>query len=151
MRVKIRFCKTSVILAGILQALLAAPGALAKDGFPERLFRGKSVPMSIEQPHALPRGDKVAPPGEAVCFPVRDDGQPYVLNVDSTINMTAALNRFYYDPKWRGEVWVPFDQFELLERQTRLMSTFKEYDEFSQLRKLNIIHKFFERASGFGP
>lgn len=93
----------------------------------------------------------VTPPGEANTFPVRDDGQDFILNVDTTVNLTTALNKFYYDPKWRGEVWQPFDQVTLIERQTRLMSTWKEYDEFSELRKFNIIHKFFERASGFGP
>lgn len=109
------------------------------------------MPLHLDQPHAVPRGERVAPPGHGHYFPVRDDGQDYVLNVDTTVNVTVALNEFYYDPKWRGEVWGPFDQFDMIERQTRLMGTWKEYDEFSQLRKLNIWHKFWERASGFGP
>lgn len=74
-----------------------------------------------------------------------------MLDIDTTINFTDALNRFYYDPKWRGEVWVPFNQWTISERATRLMATWPEYDEFSQYRKLNHVHKFFERYSGFGP
>ncbi len=84
-------------------------------------------------------------------YPVRMDGQPYVLNVDRTVNLTDALNRFYYDPRWRGEVWVPFDQISTIERATRLMSTWREYNEFSTFRILNKVNIFFERWSGFGP
>ncbi len=91
------------------------------------------------------------PPGESIYFPVRTDGQPYVLNVDRTVNLTSALNQFYYNPKWRGEVWTPFDQFDSIERATRLMGTWREYDEFSSLRVFNGFHKFFEKYSGFGP
>lgn len=105
----------------------------------------------MAEPHAQPTGARPTPPGEYSYFAVREDGQKYGLNVDTSVNLTTAINRFYYDLKWRGEVWSPFDQQTLIERQTRLMSTWKEYDEFSELRKLNIIHKFFERASGFGP
>ena len=82
---------------------------------------------------------------------MREDGQPYLLNVDVSVNMTRSLNQFYYDPKWRGEEWVPFDQVTLIESGTRLMSTWKEYDEFSTLRVMNGFHKFFEKYSGFGP
>ncbi len=102
-------------------------------------------------PHVSSSGKLVRPPGESSYFPVREDGQPYMLNVDTTVNMTETINQFYYDPKWRGEVWVPFDQFSAIERGTRAMATWKEYDEFSELRKFNKIHKFFERSSGFGP
>ncbi len=90
-------------------------------------------------------------PGEQVYFPTNPDGTPFVLDIDTTVNFTDALNRFYYDPKWRGEVWVPFNQWSVSERATRLMGTWPEYDEFSQYRKLNHVHKFFERYSGFGP
>ena len=90
-------------------------------------------------------------PGETHFFPTNPDGTPFVLDIDTTINFTDSLNRFYYDPKWRGEVWVPFNQWTIAERATRLMSTWPEYDEFSQYRKLNHVHKFFERYSGFGP
>src|SRR6185369_5119577 len=106
----------------------------------------------VEPRAASPAKDKlVPPPSEEPYFPMRADGQEFMLNVDSTVNMTDALNGFYYDPKWRGEKWVPFDQIEAIERGTRLMSTWKEYDEFSELRRFNRWHKFWERSSGFGP
>jgi hypothetical protein len=93
----------------------------------------------------------VTPPGEEAYFPVRPDGQPFLVNIDTTINLTDRISGFYYDPKWRGEVWAPFDQVSLIERATRLMATWPEYDQFSTLRKLNSVHKFFEKYSGFGP
>ncbi|MBZ0186414.1 MAG: hypothetical protein K8F91_09225 [Candidatus Obscuribacterales bacterium] len=134
--------------------LLNSLSVCAKDGIPDRLFREKKAPAYpayIEEPHSAAHGDLVPPPAENEYFPVREDGQAYMLNVDSTVNLTTALNRFYYDPKWRGEVWVPYDQVSAIERATRLMSTWKEYDEFSELRIFNKWHKFWERASGFGP
>jgi len=105
----------------------------------------------LDEPHVIPKNALVSPPGEEMYFPVREDGQDYVINLDSTVNMTQTLNEFYYDPKWRGEVWAPFDQYSLIERATRRMGTWKEYDEFSELRIFNKWHKFWERASGFGP
>lgn len=93
----------------------------------------------------------VTPPGEEAYFPVRPDGQPFLLNIDTTVNLTDRLSGFYYDPKFRGEVWAPFDQVNLIERATRLMATWCDYDEFSTLRKLNKVNKFFEKYSGFGP
>lgn len=103
-------------------------------------------------PIAPPNKDKlITPPGEEIYFPIRSDGQPFVINIDRTVNLTDALNSFYFDPKWRGEVWVPFNQFEFIERASRLMSTWPEYDEANQFRKLNRVNKFFERWSGYGP
>jgi hypothetical protein len=142
---QIRICICSLLLCGGL-GLNAQP---AHAGFFSHIF-GKNRDR-LPAPHAIARGGRVTPPGEGQYLPIREDGQDYILNVDTTVNLTTSLNKFYYDLKWRGEVWGPFDQVSLIERQTRLMSTWKEYDEFSELRKLNIIHKFFERASGFGP
>lgn len=123
-----------------------------KDLIPNRLFIGQKVPRLLAPPAPEPGKDKlVPPPGEEMYYPVRMDGQPYVLNVDRTVNLTDALNRFYYDPRWRGEVWVPFDQISTIERATRLMSTWREYNEFSTFRILNKVNIFFERWSGFGP
>jgi len=93
----------------------------------------------------------VTPPGEEIYFPVRPDGQPFLVNIDTTINLTDRISGFYFDPKFRGEVWAPFDQVSLIERSTRLMSTWPEYDQFSIYRKLNSFHKFFEKYSGYGP
>jgi hypothetical protein len=39
----------------------------------------------------------------------------------------------------------------MLERATRLMGTWRDYDEANQFRKLNNVHKFFEKWSGYGP
>lgn len=84
-------------------------------------------------------------------FPVRFDDQPLYLMQNTTVNLTETLNRFYLDPHWRGEVWSPFEQFSIVEKMQRNMATWKEYDEFSELRIWNRWHKFWERASGFGP
>lgn len=113
-------------------------------------FRKKQLPP--EPPAPMPSPDNlVPPPSEEIYFPVRADGQPFLLNIDTTINLTDAISSFYYDPKWRGEVWAPFDQVSLIERSTRLMSTWQEYDQFSQYRILNTINKKLEKYSGFGP
>lgn len=108
---------------------------------------------SLMQPPApRPAPDNVVtPPGEEAYFPVRPDGQPFLLNIDNSVNLTDAINGFYYDPKWRGEVWAPFDQISLIERATRKMATWPEYDQANQYRKFNHVNKFFERYSGFGP
>jgi hypothetical protein len=103
-------------------------------------------------PIPQPNPNKLVPPaGEEVFFPVRKDSQPFVLNVDSTVNLTRALNDFYYDPKWRGEVWVPFDQVDLIERATRMMSLWPEYDSQNIYHVMTGVSKFFEKYSGFGP
>ena len=143
----------SHLIYSLLLAALAPLAAFSKDFgmIPNRLFAGRKPPM-IYPPAPLPVRDKlVTPPQENPYFPVRPDGQPFVLNVDKTVNLTGPLNEFYYNPKWRGEVWSPFDQFEDIERATRLMATWREYDEFSQLRVFNGWHKFWEKYSGFGP
>jgi hypothetical protein len=115
-----------------------------------RLIARKKVreypPIPSPNPNKL-----VPPPSEEIYFPVRKDGQPFMLNVDTTVNLTAALNDFYYDPKWRGEVWVPFDQVDTIERAARLMSTWPEYDQENIFRRFTGLSKFFEKYSGFGP
>lgn len=143
--------RNSTLLVAIAIIAILAPSAIAKKKDQERLFWGKTPPVYIEEPHSSPRGRLITPPGQNPYFPVRDDGQDFVLNVDTTVNLTQALNRFYYDPKWRGEEWVPFDQVSAIERATRMMSTWKEYNEFSTLRVLNGFHIFFEKYSGYGP
>jgi hypothetical protein len=127
--------------------------ALSNDGsgIANHLFTSRHAPMLYPPAPMPPRDKLIVPPGEDPYFPVRADGQPYVLNVDRTVNLTTALNQFYYNPRWRGEVWTPFDQFDSIERATMLMGTFREYDEFSELRVLNGFHKFFEKYSGYGP
>ncbi len=128
---------------GVESAHLGTPQTLA-------WFRKKQLPP--EPPAPMPSPDNlVPPPSEEIYFPVRADGQPFLLNIDTTINLTDAISSFYYDPKWRGEVWAPFDQVSLIERSTRLMSTWQEYDQFSQYRIFNVINKKLEKYSGFGP
>jgi len=138
-------------LLALTASLLGATSLQAEDSIPDRLFSGNKAPILYPSAPMPPRDRLVVPPGESIYFPVRTDGQPYVLNVDRTVNLTSALNQFYYNPKWRGEVWTPFDQFDSIERATRLMGTWREYDEFSSLRVFNGFHKFFEKYSGFGP
>lgn len=150
--------KKSISLAGALSAVLltflnpansACAQGVKHQGWhlfaPRRIAQNPnpSAPSSTDRP--------VKMPGEVTVFPTNPDGSQFVLDIDTTINFTDSFNRFYYDPKWRGEVWVPFNQWTIAERATRRMSTWSEYDEFSEYRKLNHVHKFFERYSGFGP
>ena len=116
---------------------------------PDRLFDGQSAPERIAA--RFHDTKLVQPPMEETFFPMNFDGQARVDNIDTTVNLTVAINQFYYNPKWRGEVWTPFDQVELIERASRLMSTWKEYNEANQYRVLNGVNVFFERFSGFGP
>lgn len=122
-----------------LQMSWAQPSEARRDNLVE--------PPAVEAPVDI----VVTPPGEEAYFPVRPDGQPFLVNIDTTVNLTDKINGFYYDPKFRGEVWAPFDQVSLIERATRMMATWPEYDQFSILRKFNGVHKFFEKYSGFGP
>lgn len=152
--VKKSICLTgalSAVLLSLLNPVLPAAADPSKKSF-FTLFPGKKLAQNFRHADAAPSRDRaVLPPMEMQYFPVNPDGTPIVLDIDTTVNFTDALNRFYYDPKWRGEVWVPFNQWSISERATRLMSTWPEYDEFSIYRKLNHVHKFFERYSGFGP
>jgi hypothetical protein len=126
------------------------------DDIPDQLFGGTAVP---EQAQALAqttsgsarREKLISPPGENPYYPVRSDGQPYILNVDTTVNLTAALNEFYWNPKWRGEVWSPFDLPETIERASRVMSTWPEYDSENMFRIGTRPAQWLERYSGYGP
>ncbi len=108
---------------------------------------------NITYPDAtMPSPDRLIPaPGENSYFPMRHDGQPFILDIDNTINLTEPLNRFYYDPNWRGEVWGPFNCYSVGERAVRMMPTWPAYDAATYSRKLTGVHKFFEKWSGFGP
>ncbi|HEY9712777.1 MAG TPA: hypothetical protein V6C72_04870 [Chroococcales cyanobacterium] len=146
------------LILGLLCGALTVPGgARETDGdipdIPDHLFKSNFAPRANELSQLVtPPAEKlVPPPGENSFFPVRGDGQPYVLNVDRTVNLTDALNRFYYDPRWRGEVWTPFDQVSTIERAQRIMATWPEYNEANQYHVLNNVNIFFERYSGFGP
>jgi hypothetical protein len=97
------------------------------------------------------RDKLISPPGEEPYYPVRNDGQPFVLNIDQTVNFTRAINQFIWNPRIEGEVWTPFDQPELIERASRLMTTWPEYDEANIYRSFTRVNKYLERMSGFGP
>lgn len=140
--------------------LVASTGAQAGEQIPNRLFEGPTVPETVTRkvaqqlnpPAPAPSSDNVVPaPSEYQYFPIRSDGQPYMLYLDKTINMTETLNRFYYDPKWRGELWVPEDPVTFPEKATRLLSTWQEYDQQNIFRVGNGLARFIEKMSGFGP
>lgn len=142
----------SVLFLTTLQSSAAFGAESARLSTPQTLAWYRKQQLPPEPPAPLPSPDNlVPPPSEEIYFPVRADGQPFLLNIDTTINLTDAISSFYYDPKWRGEVWAPFDQVSLIERSTRLMSTWPEYDQFSQFRIFNVINKKLEKYSGFGP
>ncbi len=168
----------SLIIAGNIFFLCSAAGEARhknkndlkndlKDDLPDKLFSGTTVPESAPalaqamtpthggpittNDNPPPDGKLISPPGEEPYFPVRADGQPYILNVDMTVNLTATLNHFYWDPRWRGEVWSPWDAAELPERAQRVMSTWPEYDEANTFRFLSGVNQTIERYSGFGP
>jgi hypothetical protein len=115
------------------------------------LIAAKQPPLNAPAAR-MPSPDKlVFPAQENIYFPVRGDGQPYVLAEDMTVNWTQALNEYYFDPKWRGEVWGPFPMYFIIERAVRMMPTYPEYDQFSTIRVGNGWHKFWEKYSGYGP
>lgn len=142
---------SNLLPAAPAKLILALPLALILGlGLSAGAQARKELPPEPPAAQASP-DNLVTPPGEEAYFPVRPDGQPFLLNIDTTVNLTDRLSGFYYDPKFRGEVWAPFDQVNLIERATRLMATWRDYDEFSTWRKLNKVNKFFEKYSGFGP
>jgi hypothetical protein len=103
-------------------------------------------PASMRNPDYL-----VTPPGENQYFFLGAQGTPYYLNIDETVNWTDALNRTYFNPRWRGEDWTPLPFYWIVERQCRLLSSWDEYNEFSIYHVGNKFHQFFEKYSGFGP
>ena len=149
----------------VLVGFLTLTGSLADgrsqdDDIPDRLFAGNTVPETAQaiaqttsgSAAAPAKRDKlISPPGENPYYPVRADGQPFILNVDTTVNLTAALNEFYWNPKWRGEVWSPFDLPETIERATRLLSTWPEYNSENMFRIGTKPAIWLERYSGYGP
>lgn len=96
-------------------------------------------------------GKLIPPPGETQYFPVRADGQDYILNIDQSINLTDFLNRIEYNTAFGGEVWSPFDHYSLIRRAERLMALYPDFNEAVVYRRLNGVNRWFERKSGFGP
>jgi hypothetical protein len=135
--------------------LIVGGQPVSAEGIFTRLF-GVPDPQ-YKSPQYEPRAHRpsadhlVVPPGERPYFLMRSDDQPYTINLDTTVNLTDWINGYYYNPWWEGENWTPFNQYEIVERSSRKMAIWKEYNEFSELRVLNPVNRFFERASGFGP
>jgi hypothetical protein len=139
-------------LAALAVSLLSTT-ADARDTIPDRLFKGKNAPYRLPEPAApLPGPNNIVPPpGEDPYYAIRADGQPFVLNIDTTVNMTDWANHYYFDPHWRGENWTPFNSFELVERLVRRMALWQDYDQQTEGRVGNHIAKFFEKWTGYGP
>ena len=146
----------------VLGSLLTLPFASVEarsqddDDIPDHLFSGTSVPEQAKAIAQTASGSSkreklISPPGENPYYPVRTDGQPFILNVDTTVNLTKTLNEFYWNPKWRGEVWSPFDLPETIERASRVMSTWPEYDSENMFRIGTKPSQWLERYSGYGP
>ena len=108
---------------------------------------------ALNYPEApMPPPDQlVSPAGETIYFPMRPDFQAFILSQDVTVNLTSWLDRYYFNPKWRGEEWGPFNGYWIVERQCRIMPTWQEYDQQSLLRVGNKYAKFLEKYSGYGP
>ncbi len=140
----------ALCLAGPCLVTFSTQSASADNIF-HKLFHKDNYKTAANEPVAPRREHLISPPGERTEFPVRQDGQAFVLNVDTTTNMTDAINSFYFNPKWEGEVWAPFDQVELIERASRTMNTWPEYNSETMFRFGTGVAKLFERWSGFGP
>lgn len=93
----------------------------------------------------------IEPPKQTEYFPMRQDGQPYMSNIDMTSNLTDWLNHYYFDPKWRGEQWTPYPMYWQIERECRMMMLWPDYDEQNMFAKGNRWCKFLEKWSGYGP
>ena len=143
--------------AGLLAFCLVAgqvswTAAEARNSLWQKIF-GPTPVGPPEYPHAppAPKDNLVPPPSMNQYFFTRTDGQPYYLNIDSTANMTDAINRFYFNIGMEGEQWAPADFNSTLERSSRLMATWQDYDQMNWWHQLNGVSRFLERASGFGP
>jgi hypothetical protein len=91
----------TLAVAGSLLLGLATP-VTAK---PHR-FRILSPSPVISYPAVpVPTDRLLPPPQENRYFPMRVDGQAFMLDIDNTINVTDILNRTYFDPDWTGLVW----------------------------------------------
>jgi hypothetical protein len=147
-------CRLLALPFVALITMSACPSAISKDFESinmQDLLAAKMQPLQAPPPQLPNPNNLVAPAGETRTFPIRGDGQPYVLAEDISVNLTQALNSYYFDPKWRGEEWGPFNTYWIVERQARMMPTWHEYDEFSIFRVGNGWHKFWEKYSGYGP
>jgi len=125
---------------------------LTQQSFCKDVAQVPTLPMPAAP---APAPDQVIiPPQQNAYFPMRADGQPFVLNEDWTVNLTDWLNHYYFNPSWRGEEWAPYQNYWIVERQCRSMALWSEYDEFTTFRfawPTNRIHKWFEKYSGYGP
>jgi hypothetical protein len=130
-----------------LLSLAVSPMALAQNSGPAPASTVLTYP---EAP--MPNPDVLIPPPHQIeVMPSRADGQRFQIYADQTVNLTDAMNRYSYNPASRGLNIVPFEDYWVSERITRLMALWTDYDEFSLLHHWNGFHKFFEKWSGYGP
>ncbi|HEY9790363.1 MAG TPA: hypothetical protein V6D22_08190 [Candidatus Obscuribacterales bacterium] len=108
-------------------------------------------PLPMPPAPAINPDQVVIAPGENRYAQLGSYGQPYYLNIDSTVNWTDVINRSYFNPGWRGETWTPTPLYWIVERQSRLFSEWPEYNEQNIYRVGNKWCQFLERFSGFGP
>ena len=108
-------------------------------------------PLTMPAAPATNPDQVIVPPGENNFMELGSYGQAYYLNVDSTVNWTDVLNRSYFNPHWRGETWTPTPLYWIVERQSRLLSEWREYNEQNIYHVGNKWCQFLERFSGFGP
>ncbi len=119
---------------------------------PDRLFKGNNPPEHLSA-QALPglKTKNIVAPAENSYFPVRSDGQPFMLNADNNVNLTDAMNRFYYESTSRHEFWMPFNNYEIPEKAQRMLSTWDEYNQENAFRTWNPAAMWLEIKSGYGP
>lgn len=129
--------RKSLLLTVLAAVTLAAPSFAASITYPDA--------PGPDPDHVI------IPPHENQYFYMRPDGQPEMLQTDSTINWTQTMNRHYYDFNWRGEVWSPFDSVTQGEKGMRLMHGWPQYYAATQGRIFTGWHLFWEKWSGFGP
>ncbi|MBX9689122.1 MAG: hypothetical protein K2X27_20605 [Candidatus Obscuribacterales bacterium] len=117
------------------------------------IFAGSVSAAGISYPEAAgPNPDHlITPPGENGFFPMRNDGQAFSLQIDSTNNLTDYMNRHYYDFRWDGATWSPWDTMSVSQKGVRLSHLWPEYNEANQFHLFNGFNVLMERLSGFGP
>ncbi len=116
-------------------------------------FANGANAAGISYPEAPgPSPDTLMPvPQENPYFYARPDGQAYQLQIDSTNNLSDYLNRHYYDFKWRGQQWAPWDTASIAEKLIRSTHLWPEYNEANQYHLFNGFNQTMERYTGFGP
>ena len=114
---------------------------------------GGAMAAGITYPEAPgPNPDHlITPPQENSYFNMRPDCQAFRLQIDFCDNYTDFLNRHYYDPHWDGMQWCPWDVVSTIEKQSRSMACWTEYNNQNVYGVCNGWARFWEVYSGYGP